>query len=72
MEAIRKRFALIKNSLGQSEDIALIALRYVISNSANIVAIPGAVSIEQVIKNAMAGNELLSQEKLNKLRNVLL
>jgi aryl-alcohol dehydrogenase-like predicted oxidoreductase len=52
--------AAIQSTLQPDEDMATIALRYVISHPVQPVAIPGAKSPEQAALNALAGNELMS------------
>ncbi len=51
--------AAIQSTLKPEEDMATMALRYVISHPAQPVAIPGAKSPRQAVLNAQAGNELL-------------
>jgi len=52
------------------EDMATAALRYVISHPAAPVAIPGAKSPAQAIRNAQVGDRLYSAEELAKYKEV--
>jgi aryl-alcohol dehydrogenase-like predicted oxidoreductase len=58
----------IKEIYGENTDITEKALRYVISYDACPVVIPGAKSAQQAIKNAKAGEKLLSEDELKALR----
>ena len=52
------------------ENLPELAIRYVISHETQPTAIPGATSVEQVKKNARAGEKLLSEEDLEKIRKL--
>ena len=52
------------------DDIPETAIRYVISGGDNIVAIPGATKVEQVLSNARAGNRLLDKKILDILKTI--
>ena len=46
------------------------AIKYVISNDLNIVAIPGATSTKQVLSNCKAGESLMDKELYSQLKNL--
>lgn len=46
------------------------AIKYVISNDLNVVAIPGATSTAQVLSNCKAGESLMDQEIYSQLKNL--
>lgn len=52
------------------EELVTTALRYVISHTADPVAIPGATSTAQAAANAAAGNRVLDDDELAKLRGL--
>ena len=52
----------------EGEGMATTALRYVISHSADPVAIPGAKSPQQAGENAAAGSEILGEQELERFR----
>ena len=52
-----------------SDDLVTTALRYVISGTADPVAIPGATRVDQAKLNAVAGSERLDDETLKRLKN---
>jgi myo-inositol catabolism protein IolS len=60
----------VKAVLGPDEDLATLALRYVISHPALPVAIPGAKSPTQAAMNAAAGERALAADELARLAQV--
>ena len=61
----------LKNKLGCGENMAELAMRYVISHEAGPAAIPGATSPSQVIANAKAADSLLSPSQLAVIRETI-
>lgn len=59
----------IKAEFG-TENLAELALRYVISHETRPTAIPGATTPEQVIKNIETSEKLLDAETLKKIREL--
>jgi len=59
LDALRPKLAGLKDM-----DMATYAIRYLISQEANVFAIPGATSEKQIIANANAGARLLTPEEL--------
>jgi aryl-alcohol dehydrogenase-like predicted oxidoreductase len=57
----------LKRTLSPDEEMAITALRFVISHPVQPVAIPGAKSPEQAAMNASAGDKLLSAEERQNL-----
>ncbi len=49
-------------------DLPTYAIRYLISQKANIFAIPGATSVRQIVSNAQAGSRQLTAEELSFVR----
>jgi aryl-alcohol dehydrogenase-like predicted oxidoreductase len=58
----------VREVLDEDDNMADIALRYIISHESAPVAIPGAKSPEQAEKNANSGRALLDEQKLKRLR----
>ncbi|HHZ89116.1 TPA: aldo/keto reductase [Candidatus Poribacteria bacterium] len=58
----------VKTIANPDRDLVTTGLRYVISHSAEPVAIPGATSVNQVRINAEAGVSLLLDDELNRLK----
>ena len=59
----------IKEEFGD-RDLIELALQYVNSNEAALVSIPGATNIRQVRSNARAGEQLLDNQSLERLRRL--
>ena len=49
----------------QDMDLPTYAIRYLISQKANIFAIPGATSVRQIVSNAKAGERKLTEAELS-------
>ena len=60
----------VKKILPSECDLADTALKYVISHPANPIAIPGATSVDQVIKNAKNGSRILKENIRELLHNI--
>ena len=58
----------VKTVASPDRDLVTTGLRYVISHSAEPVAIPGATSVSQVRMNAEAGVSMLCDDELTRLR----
>ena len=67
-EADIERVEQLKAFAKPGEEMVQMALRYVISHPAVSVVIPGAKSAEQAKTNASAGNEILSDDLITKLK----
>jgi aryl-alcohol dehydrogenase-like predicted oxidoreductase len=61
-----QKLAKVKSALDDGEDLVSTALKFVVSRSDSMVAIPGAKSPEQAALNAQAGTSLLSREQLSR------
>lgn len=61
----------LKEKFAPGAEMVNAALRYVISHSADPVAIPGAKSPEQAAMNAAVGDKLFSAEELAEIRELL-
>jgi aryl-alcohol dehydrogenase-like predicted oxidoreductase len=59
----------VREKLGPDGDMLATALRYVISDASNPVAIPGAKSPEQAATNAAAGERLMTEEEIGRWRD---
>ncbi len=69
-EADIERVEKLKTIAQPGQEMVQMALRYVISHPAVSVVIPGAKSPEQAIMNAAAGSEVLSDDLVEKLREL--
>jgi myo-inositol catabolism protein IolS len=69
-EANIERVDRLKDIASPGRGMVQIALQYVISNPAVSVVIPGAKSAEQAAMNAEAGDAVLSEEAIAKLRSM--
>jgi aryl-alcohol dehydrogenase-like predicted oxidoreductase len=58
----------LKGNLDAGDNLVETGLKYVISHPANPVAIPGATSVQQATLNARAGESVLSDEMIRKIR----
>lgn len=61
----------IKTGLNNGNDISSTALRFIMSHPASPIPIPGATKPDHTLKNAKAGDALLSAEELQVLRNCI-
>lgn len=62
-EARMETLSRVKEQMPEGEDMAETALRFVISHPSAPVAIPGAKSVEQAVKNARAGARFMTPEE---------